>query len=71
VLLCATSSAGSALDRSRSKALTEIIGAHHGDDLFDLGRIGGIPQSLVAGRAAGVESGHCRRRATSAGAIEQ
>jgi hypothetical protein len=46
-------------------------GAHDGDDLLDLGRIGRIPQSLVVRRTSGVKSWHRRRRATSAGAVEQ
>jgi hypothetical protein len=46
-------------------------GAHDGDDLLDLGRIGRIPQSLVVRRTAGVESRHRCRRATSASAVEQ
>jgi hypothetical protein len=36
-------------------------GAHDGDDLLDLGRIGRIPHALVARRTAGVESRHRRR----------
>jgi integrase len=31
-------------------------GAHDGDDLFDLGRIGRVPQTLVARRVADMES---------------
>jgi hypothetical protein len=50
---------------------TVACGAHDGDDLLNLGRIGRIPQSLVMRRTAGVESRHRRRRATSAGAVEQ
>ena len=45
--------------------------AHDGDDLLDLGRIGGVPQTLVARRATGVESRHRRRRSTTTRAIEQ
>jgi hypothetical protein len=45
---------------------------HHGDDFLDLRRIGRISEALVAWLAAAdVESGHCRRRTASAGAIEQ
>jgi hypothetical protein len=57
---------------AKSPAVRAVAGlAHHRDDLLHLGRIGRIPQAPVARRTAGVESGHRRRRATSAGAIEQ
>jgi hypothetical protein len=40
-----------------SAAVGAVTGrTHHGDDLFNLGRIGGIPQSLVAWRSTSVES---------------
>jgi len=45
--------------------------AHDGDDLFDVGRIGGIAQTLVARRVAGVASRHRRRGSTSTRAVEQ
>jgi hypothetical protein len=45
--------------------------AHDGDDLFDLGRIGRIAQTLVAWSVPGVESRQRRRRSTSTGAVEQ
>ena len=44
--------------------------AHDGDDLFDLGRIGGVALALVARRSTGMESRHRRRRWTSTGAVE-
>jgi hypothetical protein len=34
--------------------------AHDGDDLLDLGWIGGVAQALVARRATGVKAGHRR-----------
>jgi len=46
-------------------------GAHDGDDLLDLGWIGGIPEALVARRSAGVESRHRCGRSASTGAVEQ
>jgi hypothetical protein len=46
-------------------------GAHDGDDLFDLGRIGRVAQTLVAWSVAGVESRQRRRRSTSTGTVEQ
>ena len=45
-------------------------GAHDGDDLFDLRRIGRVAQALVARRATGVESRQRRGRSTSTGTIE-
>jgi hypothetical protein len=46
-------------------------GAHDGDDLFDLRRIGRVAQTLVAWSVTGMESRHRRRRSTSTGTIEQ
>ena len=46
-------------------------GAHDGDDLLHLRRIGRIAKALVARRSTGVKAGHCRRRSTSTSAIEQ
>jgi hypothetical protein len=46
-------------------------GAHDGDDLFDLGRIGWLAQTLVVRRVTGMESGQGRGRSTSTGTIEQ
>jgi hypothetical protein len=46
-------------------------GAHDGDDLFDLRRIGRVAQTFVARRVTSVESRHRRRRSTSTGAVEQ
>jgi hypothetical protein len=46
-------------------------GTHDCDDLFDLRRIGGIAQTFVAGRVAGVETRQRRWRSTSTGTIEQ
>jgi hypothetical protein len=58
--------------RAEAAAVRTIAcGAHDGDDLLHLGRIGRIPQPLVVRRTPGVESRHRRRRTTSAGAIEQ
>jgi hypothetical protein len=45
--------------------------AHDGDDLFDLGRIGRIAQTLVTRSVTGMESRHRRRRPPSTGTIEQ
>ena len=45
-------------------------GAHDRDDLLDRRRIGRVAHALVARRAAGVEAGHRRWRATAAGGIE-
>jgi hypothetical protein len=48
-----------------------VIGlAHHGDDLFDRRRVGGIELPLVAWRTPGVVTGHRRGRATPTGGIE-
>jgi hypothetical protein len=44
--------------------------AHDGDDFLDLGRVGRVAVAFVAGRLAGVESGHRRRRSASPRAIE-
>src|SRR5215203_6033738 len=46
-------------------------GAHDSDDLFDLGRVCRVAQSLVRWCLTDVESRHRRRRSTPAGAIEQ
>jgi hypothetical protein len=46
-------------------------GAHDGDDLPDLGRVGRIAETLVARRSTGMEPGHRRGRSTSTGAVEQ
>jgi hypothetical protein len=46
-------------------------GAHDGDDLLDLRRIGRVAQTLVAGRATGVEAWHRRRRSFPASAVDQ
>jgi hypothetical protein len=46
-------------------------GAHDGDDLFHLWRIGRIAQTFVALRSIGMESGHRRGRSTSTSAVEQ
>jgi hypothetical protein len=44
-------------------------GAHDGDDLLDLRRIGGIAQTFVAWGVSRVESRHRRGRSTSTGAV--
>jgi hypothetical protein len=44
--------------------------AHHGDDLFNGRRVGGIEPPLVAGRTSAVVAGHRRGRATPTGGIE-
>ena len=46
-------------------------GTHNRDDLLHLRRIGGIAQTLVARRMAGVETGQRRGRSASTGMIEQ
>jgi hypothetical protein len=46
-------------------------GAHDGDDLFDLRRIGRIPKSLVPRRSTAMEAGHGGGRAASAGCVEK
>jgi hypothetical protein len=46
-------------------------GAHDGDDLFDLRRIGRVAQTFVAWRATGVESRQRRRRSTPTRTIKQ
>jgi hypothetical protein len=46
-------------------------GAHDGDDLFNLRRIGRVTQTFVAGRVTGMEARHRRRRPTSTGTVEQ
>jgi hypothetical protein len=46
-------------------------GAHDGDDLLDLRRIGRVAQSLVARRATRMKSGHGCWRSASAGTVEQ
>ncbi len=43
---------------------------HDRDDLLDGGRVGRIPQALVARRMTGVKAGHRRRRAAPAGGIK-
>jgi hypothetical protein len=48
-----------------------VGGAHDGDDLFDLRRIGRVAQTLVAGSVAGMESRQRRRRPTSPSTIKQ
>jgi hypothetical protein len=60
-------------DQSTQPTAVRVVagGAHDGDDLFHLRRIGGIAQSLVVRRSAGVESRHRRRRSTLTGAVEQ
>jgi hypothetical protein len=60
-------------DQGAEAAAVRMIagGAHDGDDLLHLGRIGRLPQSPVARRTSGVESRHRRWRATPAGAVEQ
>jgi hypothetical protein len=45
-------------------------GAHDGDDLLDLRRIGGVAQALVARRATHPESRHRCRRTAPACTIE-
>src|SRR5215213_1371178 len=56
----------------RRRAVRSIPGgAHDGDDLFDLRRIGRVVQALVLWRVAGVESRQRRRRSTSTRTIEQ
>jgi hypothetical protein len=46
-------------------------GAHDGDDLFDLRRIGRLAQTLVVWCLAGAESRQRRRRSTATSAVEQ
>ena len=46
-------------------------GAHDGDDLLDLRRVGRVAQPLVSWRVAGVEAWQRRRRTASTGAVEQ
>jgi hypothetical protein len=46
-------------------------GAHDGDDLLDLGWIGGVAQTLAGRRPTVVESRHCGRRSAPTSAIEQ
>jgi hypothetical protein len=56
---------------AQSPAVAVVAGlAHHGDDLLDGWRVGGIAQSRVAGRTSGVIAGHGRGRATPTGGIE-
>jgi hypothetical protein len=45
-------------------------GAHDGNDLFHLRRIGRIAETLVARRSTAMESRHRRWRSTSTGAVE-
>jgi hypothetical protein len=47
------------------------VRAHDGDDLLDLRWIGGIAETLVPRRSAGVEAGHRRGRSAATSAIEQ
>jgi hypothetical protein len=67
--------AGTPQDRDQAAQPTAVWtvagGAHDGDDRLDPGWIGGIPDTLVALRPAGVESRHRRRWPASTGAIEQ
>jgi hypothetical protein len=57
---------------AQSQAVALVAGrAHYGDDLLDGWRVGGIAQSLVAGRTSGVVAGHGRGRAPPTGGIEQ
>jgi hypothetical protein len=59
-------------ERAQSPPVHTVAGAsHHGDDLCDRWRIGWVPLALVAGRTAGMESGHRRGRPTASGGIEQ
>jgi hypothetical protein len=44
---------------------------HDGDDLLNLGRIGGIAETLVSRRSTSVEARHGRRRAASTSAVKQ
>src|SRR5829696_8734219 len=46
-------------------------GAHDGDDLFDLRRVGRVAQTLIGWRVPGMESRQRRRRPPSTGTIEQ
>src|SRR4051794_4793943 len=46
-------------------------GAHDGDDLFDLRRVGRVAQTLVARRVTGIEPRQRRRRPPSTGTNEQ
>jgi hypothetical protein len=57
---------------TQASAVRVVAGrAHHGDDLFDFGRIGGIAETLVPRRSTRMEAGHCRRRSASTGAVKQ
>jgi hypothetical protein len=57
---------------AKPAAVWAIAGsAHDGDDLLHLGWISRVAQTLVAWRAAGVESRHRRGRSTSTSRFEQ
>jgi hypothetical protein len=57
--------------RAEPEAVAVVAGmAHHGDDLLDSRRVGGIELPLVARRTSGVVAGHGRERATPTGGIE-
>jgi hypothetical protein len=55
---------------SPAARMTAMISSTFGG-LFDLRRIGRIPQTLVAWRVTGVESRHRRRRSTSTVPVAQ
>jgi hypothetical protein len=47
---------------AQSTAVRTVTGpAHDGDDLLHFGWIGGVPQTLVAGRTTGMKARHGRR----------
>jgi hypothetical protein len=60
-------------DQSAKAPTVPIVsrGAHNGDDLLHLGRVGRVAQTLISGRVAGAEFRHRRRRPTSPGMVEQ
>jgi hypothetical protein len=60
-------------DQAAQAASVGVVagGAHHGDELLDLRRIGRIAKAFVVRRLTGVEAGHGRRGTTSTGAVER
>ena len=60
-------------DQSAEPAAVRAVagGAHDGDDLLDLGRVGGVALALVAWRAAGVKPRHRCGRTPPTGAVKQ
>jgi hypothetical protein len=59
-------------DQGPQASAVAIVGglAHHGDDLLNGRRVGGIELPLVTGRATGAVAGHRRGRSPPTGGIE-